>query len=82
MKKYWLPTVFALFLLLTPAAFASDGNDSPGFFADLLQQLVALFVGDELPAGADPEVGSFYPPHENNVTGDDPELGLNYPPHG
>ena len=80
MKKYWLPTVFALFLLLTPAAFASDGNDSPSFFADLLQNLVALFVGDELPAGADPEVGLNYPPHGG--TGDDPEVGLNYPPHG
>lgn len=79
MKKYWLPTVFALFLLLTPATFAGDGDEEPGFFADLFSQLVALFVGDET---GDPELGSYYPPFGNNVTGEEPELGLNYPPYG
>lgn len=80
MKKYWLPTVFALFLLLTPAAFAGDGDEQPGFFADLLSQLVALFVGDET---GDPELGTHCPPGGNNATsGDDPELGTYYPPSG
>ena len=79
MKKYWLPTVFALFLLLTPAAFAGDGDEQPGFFADLLSQFVALFVGDET---GDPELGMYYPPSGNNATGDDPELGMYYPPGG
>lgn len=80
MKKYWLPTVFALFLLLTPAAFAGDGDEQPGFFADLISQLVALFVGDET---GDPEVGLIYPPSGNNVAGgEDPEVGMYYPPGG
>lgn len=90
MKKLWLPLLFAAFLLAAPTVSASDGSVA-GALEELIDQLVSLFVGEELgsfysPGGqtsdADAEVGSYYPPNGQALIGDEPEIGNYYPPGG
>lgn len=71
MTKRWLPLVFAVFLVLAPVASADGGSD-PGWFEELIEQLVALVMGDEagpsdptaavVPPGGEPEIGDLIPP--------------------
>ncbi len=71
MKKQWLPLVFAVSLLLAPIAAAADGT-APGWLEELVDQIVALWVGETtgLPCAPDGsaqpvqslEIGELYPP--------------------
>lgn len=91
MKKSWLSLLFAAFLLAAPTVSAGDGS-AAGVLEELIGQLVALFVGDELGSyyppsgqaltGDEPEIGNYYPPGGQAVSGTDPELGSYYPPNG
>jgi hypothetical protein len=71
MKKRWLPLVFAALLVLAPVASA-DGGSAPGWFEELISQVVAIVMGDEaVPSssgntvaqpGTEPEIGELIPP--------------------
>jgi hypothetical protein len=72
MKKHWLPMLFAALLMLAPAAWADDAT-TDGVLQDLIDQIIAIIVGDE----------SIQPPPPSDAFGgEEPEGGHLYPPNG